>query len=54
MDEDYFVTVLLYVERNPVRAGIAGKPWQWKWSSAGGHVWKGKGIINLKEDNTLI
>ncbi len=54
MDEDFLVTALRYVERNPVRAGIVGKPWQWKWSSAGEHVGKRNGIINLENITTLI
>lgn len=54
MDEDYFVTTLRYVERNPVRAGIVRKPWQWKWSSAGEHTGQGSGIINLEKITTLI
>jgi putative transposase len=47
MDDDYLVTALRYVERNPVRAGIVRKPWQWKWSSAGEHVGQRKGIIDI-------
>jgi len=27
-----------YIERNPVRAGLAAKAWQYKWSSAGFYV----------------
>ncbi len=37
-----------------MRTGIVRKPWQWKWSSAGGHVGKGKGIIKLENITTLI
>ena len=29
------VKLLLYVERNPVRAGLCREAWQWRWSSAG-------------------
>jgi len=54
MDEDYLLTALRYVERNPVRAGIVRKPWRWKWSSAGEHVGQGNGIINLGKITTLI
>jgi len=33
-----------YIERNPVRAGLVEKPWQWPWSSATTHTnekWNG-------------
>jgi putative transposase len=32
------VTALAYVDLNPVRAGLAGEPLQYPWSSAAGHV----------------
>lgn len=54
MDDDYLVTALRYVERNPVRAGIVRKPWQWKWSSAGEHVGQRNGIIDIENITTLI
>ena len=38
LDEAYFWTALIYVERNPVRAKVVRKPWRWPWSSAGAHV----------------
>jgi len=34
LDEKYLYAAVRYVERNPVRAGLANKPWDWKWSSA--------------------
>ena len=37
LDDEYFWTALIYVERNPVRAGLVRKPWRWKWSSAAAH-----------------
>ncbi len=54
MDDNYLVTALRYVERNPVRAGIVRKPWQWKWSSAGEHVGQRKGILDIEKITTLI
>jgi putative transposase len=37
-----------YIERNPVRAGVVEKPWQWPWSSAIEHINdKSNGIIKL-------
>jgi putative transposase len=38
LDEDYFWNAMIYVERNPVRAGLAGKAWEYPWSSAAAHV----------------
>ena len=34
LDEQYLYAALRYVERNPTRAALAQKPWDWKWSSA--------------------
>lgn len=33
-DDTYFLTLLKYVERNPVRARLAKKCADWKWGSA--------------------
>jgi len=33
-DDAHFTTVLRYVERNPVRAGLARRAQDWPWSSA--------------------
>jgi len=38
LDEKHLVAAVRYVERNPVRAGIAEEPWTYPWSSAGFHV----------------
>ncbi len=38
MDEDYLLTAMRYVELNPVRARLAGKPAHWAWSSAKAHL----------------
>jgi putative transposase len=32
-DEEYFLTVCRYVERNALRAGLVGRAEQWRWSS---------------------
>jgi putative transposase len=37
MDETHTVACARYIERNPVRAGMVGEPWKWKWSSARVH-----------------
>ena len=38
MDEKHTLTALRYVERNPVRLGIARYPQDWPWSSARGNL----------------
>ncbi len=43
LDEPYLLACSRYVELNPVRAGLAEKPEQWRWSSARAHV-------NAKDD----
>jgi len=43
LDEQHLVAAARYIERNPVRAGIVKRPWQWEWSSASAHVANGEG-----------
>jgi len=38
LDEEHFWAALLYVERNPVRAGLVVTPGEWRWSSARAHL----------------
>lgn len=38
LDDEQFWTAMAYVERNPVRAGLTSRAWQWPWSSAAAHV----------------
>lgn len=33
-DEKHFVQTLAYIHENPVKAGLVGKPEDWRWSSA--------------------
>jgi putative transposase len=37
LDEEHFWAAMLYVEQNPVRAGLAERAEQWRWSSAPAH-----------------
>lgn len=37
MDERHTIICARYIERNPVRAKMINKPWNWKWSSARFH-----------------
>jgi putative transposase len=34
-EDEHLLTVLRYIERNPVRAGLVERAENWKWSSAG-------------------
>ncbi|MCX5697585.1 MAG: transposase [Candidatus Omnitrophica bacterium] len=48
LDEPHLLLAARYIERNPVRAGLVKKPWQWPWSSAISHVnGKENGLIEL-------
>ena len=38
LDEKHSWAALLYVERNPVRAGLVTQCGDWRWSSAPGHL----------------
>ena len=38
MDDGHLLAAARYVERNPVRAGLAGGAGEWAWSSAGEHL----------------
>ena len=38
MDEDYLLSTVRYVERNPVVARLCVDPEDWKWSSARAHL----------------
>jgi len=38
LDESHLMLAARYIERNPVRAGLVEKPWQWPWSSAITHA----------------
>ena len=48
LDEQHLMAAARYIERNPVRAKLVDKPWQWKWSSAAAHTQKGKSLISLE------
>ena len=38
MDEAHLISALVYVDRNPARAGIVGDPVSFRWSSAKAHL----------------
>jgi len=38
LDNSHLLSAARYVERNPVRAGLVKKPWEWEWSSSRANV----------------
>jgi len=38
MDEEHLMAAARYVALNPVRAGLAARVWDWRWSSARAHL----------------
>jgi len=38
LDEPHLLLAAKYIERNPVRAKLVAKPWQYQWSSAKAHI----------------
>jgi len=50
LDDAHLFAAVRYVERNPVRAEMVIKPWEWVWSSAREHIeLEDKGIIFLDD-----
>jgi len=48
MDERHTMAAVRYVERNPVRAGLTARPWDWLWSSAKAHMaGKSDGLVTV-------
>jgi putative transposase len=33
-NQDEFLRIIAYIENNPVKAGLVGRPEEWSWSSA--------------------
>jgi len=52
MDAAYALAAARYVERNPVRAGLVKRAWEWPWSSAAAHV-AGRGDVLIKRGGPL-
>ena len=52
MDGPHALAAARYIERNPVRAGLAKRAWDWPWSSAGAHV-SGRGDVLIAAGGPL-
>lgn len=48
LDERHALAAVRYAECNPVRAGLVGRAWDYKWSSARGHIGEGRDPILSK------
>ena len=48
----HVLAAVRYVERNPVRAGLVKRAWDWPWSSAAGHV-SGRGDMLVRPGGPL-
>jgi len=53
LDERHLIAAARYVERNPVRAGVVERAWDYRWSSARFHVGRRKGDPLVSERDLL-
>ena len=49
LDEPHLLMAAKYIERNPVRARLVKKPWEWRWSSAPAHIGMESMLFNLDD-----
>jgi putative transposase len=54
LNKSHLMAAIRYVEKNPVRAGIVKKAWQWRWSSAATHIGETNQMIHLEDITNLI
>ncbi len=54
LEEGHLYRAIRYVERNPVRAQLIYKPWDWSWSSARAHTLNEKGIVTLMDHKAML
>jgi putative transposase len=49
LDQGHFWRALAYIERDPIRAHLCSRAWEWRWSSAGAHCGPGDpwGLLDL-------
>ena len=53
LDEPHTIAAVRYVERNPVRAGMARIPWSYQWSSARWHTGRERADPLISNDDAL-
>ena len=49
LDKSHLMVATRYIERNPVRANIVKKPWEWRWSSVLSHIGQEESPFRLAE-----
>jgi len=54
LDEMHLMAAMRYVEKNPVRARLVKKAWNWKWSSAAFHTGRSKEIVGLGDIEEIV
>jgi len=54
LDRQHLISAIRYVERNPVRAGLVRKAWEWKWSSAPARTGRSGAHIKLGDIGVLM
>ncbi len=54
LDEIHLMAAMRYVEKNPVRARLVKKAWDWKWSSAGFHTGRSTEILGLGDIEEIV
>jgi len=55
LEDLHLIAAIRYVERNPVRAGMVKRAWDWPWSSAAAHVgMEGSNKVELEDAGHLI
>lgn len=50
LDERHEIEAMRYIERNPVRAKLVKKAWEWEWTSAGEHIGSSESHIQIIKD----
>jgi len=53
LEKGYLKAAARYIERNPVRALLVNKAWDWQWSSAINHIRNDEGPVLLQMGNLL-
>lgn len=53
-DDAYLMTVVRYIHRNPIKAGIAKDPTEWKWSSCKGYYALQNFPADLLDDSLIL
>lgn len=49
--DEHFIVLCRYVERNPVRAGLVERAYQWRWSSHAAHIGRTSSHLTLKTNS---